>query len=111
MDPSQCKAAEQGEGAYTGAYLNPFEVLNYPPRSLTEWDDTEYRRAKKRLMAELALSNGRLPRMANHSTWAQHRYTNWVTHRNANDVKNGVKLPAGGVYRFVQVWQSFFPSP
>ena len=48
---------------------------------------------------------------ANHSTFLQHVYTNWVTHRTNDEAKAGVQLPVGGVYSFVRLWRSFFPSP
>jgi hypothetical protein len=47
-------------------------------------------------------------RVANKSTYAQHQFTNYVTHR--LDAKaSTVNLPAGGVYTFVSVWRSLFP--
>ena len=42
-------------------YLNPFELLDYRIPSLPEWDDAAARRAKKRMLAELDLNDGRLP--------------------------------------------------
>lgn len=41
-------------------YLNPLEILAYSPGSPDEWDEAEVRKAKKRVLRELDLNDGRL---------------------------------------------------
>jgi hypothetical protein len=45
-----------------------------------------------------------------HSTYTQHKYTNWITHRSDKEAKDGFTLPAGGVYRFYRYWKKYFPD-
>lgn len=47
---------------------------------------------------------------ANHSTFTQHKFTNYLTHRTDLEAGHGVKLPTGGVYSFISIWKRYFGS-
>lgn len=42
----------------------------------------------------------------NQSSYAQHKYTNWLTHRRDKEVPQ-FSLPCGGVYRFILAWREY----
>ena len=45
----------------------------------------------------------------NKSTFTQHKYTNFITHRRDEDAQR-YDLPVGGVYTFLEVWEQYFPD-